>query len=157
MSGPDALLDTNVVIAMVSEAHEHHEASIALADGSRTGRFAVAAHSHAEAYSTLTRRGATSPFRWSSVEAWAAIESVGAITVLVGLTPGQTLETIRSYAEAGGVGARLYDRLIGQVAVQYGIPTVVTWNIGHMHNLFPNLEVVTPAMIGKLPDTPAAC
>lgn len=147
MSGPEALLDSNVLVAMVAEAHEHHEPSIVLASSARIGRFAVAAHSHAEAYSTLTRRTAAAPFRWAPAEAWAALESVAAITSLVGLTPGQTFETVRSYAEADGVGARLYDRLIGQVAVQYGIPKIVTWNIGHMRDLFSKLEVVTPAEI----------
>lgn len=147
MSGPEALLDSNVLVAMVAEAHEHHESSYVLASSARTGRFAVAAHSYAEAYSTLTRRTLSAPFRWAPAEAWAALESVAAITSLVGLTPGQTFETVRSYAEADGVGARLYDRLIGQVAVQYGISKIVTWNIGHMRDLFSKLEVVTPAEI----------
>ena len=65
-------------------------------------------------------------FRWSATEAWATLESVAAATLLVGLTPAQTFDTIRDHAKAGGVGARLYDRLIGQVAVQYGLHDIVT-------------------------------
>ena len=53
----DALLDSNVLIAMLVEAHEHHEPSLALLASEGDTQFAVAAHTYAEAYSTLTRRG----------------------------------------------------------------------------------------------------
>lgn len=143
MKAPVALLDSNVVIALVSEAHEHHGASIALMTG-ETRRFAVASHSYAEAYATLTRRTPAAPFRWPAEDAWATLESVAAATTLVGLTPAQTFDTIRSYAATGSIGARLYDRLIGQVAVQYGIGRIITWNVGHMRDLFPQVEVCDP-------------
>jgi len=26
----------------------------------------------------------------------------------------------------------------------HGIPGIVTWNVGHMRGLFPNLDVLTP-------------
>ena len=145
MATIEALLDSNVVIAMVAEAHEHHAASVGLGASGKEGRYAVAAHSFAEAYSTLTRRTERAPFRWSAEEAWSALESVAAMTRLVGLSPAQTLDKIRGYADEGGVGARLYDRLIGQVAVQYGIGRIVTWNVGHMRDLFPKVEIVPPA------------
>ena len=144
-----ALLDSNVVIAMVAEAHEHHAASIALLAAPEAPRFAVSAHSFAESYSTLTRRSAVSPFRWSAQDAWAAIESVAAATTLVGLTPGQTFDTLRDYAANQAVGARLYDRLIGQAAVQYDIVTIITWNIAHMRDLFPDLDVLDPIAFSK--------
>ncbi|HEX3365772.1 type II toxin-antitoxin system VapC family toxin [Phenylobacterium sp.] len=140
----DALLDSNVLIATLVEAHEHHGPSLDLLVNENATQFAVAAHSYAEAYSTLTRRGERAPFQLTSEEAWAALESVRAVTVLVGLTAPQTFEAIRSYSQGGGVGARLYDRLIGQAAVAHGIPAIVTWNVGHMRSLFPNLNVATP-------------
>jgi len=144
MADLDALLDSNVVIAMVAGDHEHHEASAALLAHTDGKRFAVAAHSYAEAYATLTRRGPSAPFRWTAEEAWATLVSVAAATTLVGLSPAQTFDTIRSYAEDGGTGARLYDRLIGQVAIQYGIPRIVSWNLGHMRDVFPVLDVQDP-------------
>ena len=140
----DALLDSNVIIAMVAEGHEHPVASAALMEG-QAKRFAVAAHSYAEAYTTLTRKSAGAPFQWSSEDAWATLQSVAAATGLVGLSPAQTFDTIRSYAENGGIGARLYDRLIGQIAVQYGISRIITWNISHMRGLFPMLDIQAPA------------
>jgi predicted nucleic acid-binding protein len=144
MAALAALLDSNILIAMVAEAHEHHIASIALMIAPDVPRFAVAAHSFAESYSTLTKRTAASPFRWSPEDAWAALESLAAATTLVGLTPGQTFDTVRDYAANGEIGSRLYDRLIGQTAIQYDIPAIITWNVGHMRALFPDLQVSDP-------------
>ncbi len=128
---------------MLAEAHEHHAASIALLDGPAPARFAVSAHSHAEAYSTLTRGGERA-LGFSAGEAWAALASLRAITGLVGLTAAQTFEAIGAYAASGGVGPRLYDALIGGAAVAHGIPGLVTWNVGPMRGLFPDLDVLTP-------------
>jgi predicted nucleic acid-binding protein len=140
----DALLDSNVIVAMLAEAHEHHGPSLALLAEGDERTFAVAAHSYAEVYSTLTRKGEHAPFKFSPEEAWAALESVRAVTVLLGLTPAQTFDGVRSYAKLGGVGARLYDRLIGEVAVTHGLSAIITWNTGHMRGLFQDLRVATP-------------
>lgn len=141
-----ALLDSNVIVAMLSEAHEHHLASHAVLAGERDPiRCAVSAHSYAEAYATLTRRGGHAPFQLSAEEAWAALASLRAVTFLVGLTPAQTFDAIRTYAVSGGIGPRLYDALIGQAAVAHRIPAILTWNVGHMRGLFPGLDVATPA------------
>lgn len=145
MAASDALLDSNVIVAMVAEEHEHHVASAALLPHPSSRRFAVAAHSYAEAYNTLTRRSAGAAFRRPAADVWETLESVAATTTLVGLSPTRTFAAIRSYAQTGGIGARLYDRLIGQVAVRYGIPRIITWNVGHMRDLFPALDVVDPS------------
>ncbi len=139
-----ALLDSNVIIAALAGVHEHHAASLALfTQGSAS--YAVAAHSFAEVYATLTRRGDHAPFRFTAEEAWAALESLRAVTVLIGLTPAQTVETVRTYAADGGIGARLYDALIGETAAVYDLPAIITWNTRHMAGLFPRLDIVTPA------------
>jgi predicted nucleic acid-binding protein len=140
-----ALLDSNVIIAALVEAHEHHGPSLALFEGKDPTPLAVAAHSYAECYATLTRRGEHSPFRLSAEEAWAALESVAALTTLIGLTPAQSFSAVRTFAQERGIGARLYDRLIGEAALVHGLPTIVTWNVGHMRSLFPSLEIATPA------------
>lgn len=146
----DALVDSNVIIAALAGDHEHHTLSADLFDAGRGFVLGVAAHSYAEAYSTLTRRGPHAPFRFTAEEAWAALESMRAVTQLIGLTPAQTFETVRSYATEGGIGPRLYDRMIGETAVAHGIPAIVTWNIGHMRGLFPTLEVQTPRDFAKV-------
>lgn len=99
-----ALLDSNVLIAILARAHEHHTPSLALLTGPARTDFAVAAHSYAETYATLTRGGAQGPFGLAADEAWAALESVRAVTTLMGLTAAQTFDTVRSFAAGGGVG-----------------------------------------------------
>ncbi len=133
------------MVAILAEAHEHHQASLALLTGPVDTRFAVAAHSYAEAYSTLTRRGERAPFAFTAAEAWAALASLRAVTSLLGLTAAQSFEVTGRFAASGGVGPRLYDALIGGTAVVHAIPCIVTWNVGHMRGLFPTLDVLTPA------------
>jgi hypothetical protein len=139
-----ARLDSYVIIAAVAEIHEYHGPSAALFAGEPALRFAVAAHSYAEAYSTLTRRGDHAPFRFKAEEAWAALERIAALTDLIGLTPAQAFANIRAYAQSGGIGARLYDRLVGEAAIVHDLPNIITWNVRHMRSLFPSLEDVTP-------------
>lgn len=143
------LIDSNVVIASVAEAHEHHDASIALFSSFPVNSFAVAAHSYSEAYSVLTKRAQTSSFRWTAADAIAALESVAARCVLVGITHAQTFDAIRDFAAGGRLGPRLYDRLIGEAAVMNGIGCVITWNSSHMASLFPSLEVLNPGQFAK--------
>jgi predicted nucleic acid-binding protein len=141
---PEALLDSNVIIAALVEDHPHHPASFSLLGTAHEARFAVAAHTHTEAYSHLTRRSAGG-FGQSPREAVNALASIRAKTVLLGLTPPQTLEGIRRFSALGGIGPRLYDALIGEVALLHAIPAIVTWNTRHLAPLFPRLRVVTPA------------
>jgi hypothetical protein len=67
----------------------------------------------------------------------------------VGLTAAQTFDATRTFAQDGGIGARLYDRLIGEAAIIHEIPVIITLNIGHMRSLFPTLTVVTPKEFGE--------
>ncbi|MGQ0558723.1 MAG: type II toxin-antitoxin system VapC family toxin [Sphingosinicella sp.] len=141
------MLDSNVVIATLAETHEHHMSSIALIKQTASPSYAIAAHSYSEAYLTLTRRDRIGPFRWNANKAWIALEGIAAVTALVGLTPNQAINAVRTFAASGGTGARLYDRLIGEVAVQNRIPRIITWNVKHMRGLFPQLEVVDPRQV----------
>ncbi len=142
---PEALLDSNVLVAAVTATHVHHTASAALFAEGSAGRWAVAAHSHAEAYNTLTKRSGPDPLGRSPADARKAVSGVAAVTVLVGLTPAQTLTAIERFADGGGVGARLFDFLIGEAARQAGLRRVITWNVGHFRGLFTDLRVLTPA------------
>jgi predicted nucleic acid-binding protein len=140
----EALLDSNVIVAMVVPSHQHNPPSLALMGGA-DHRFAICAHSYAEAYNILTRKGDRAPFAFTPEQAWVALESLREATDLVGLTAVQTFDAVRQYAQDGGIGARLYDKLIGEAAVIHGINTILTWNVPHMHGLFPRLHVETPA------------
>jgi len=139
-----ALLDSNVLIAILVVEHQHHAASLNLLIDEGGAVFAVAAHSYAEAYSTLTRKGENGPYRFAPADAWTALEGLRSLTDLVGLTPAQTLGAVRRYAESGGIGARLYDALIGEAATMHEIPAIISWNVRHMRSLFPRLNVMNP-------------
>jgi predicted nucleic acid-binding protein len=144
MTAALALLDSNVIIASVAAEHDDHGASLALFERYPAKSFAVASHSFAESYVTLTRRGPRAPFGWDAHDAWAALASVAEATQLVGLSPAAGFDGVRLYASQGNIGARLYDWMIGQTAVIARIPAIVTWNVGHMAGLFPALVVQTP-------------
>lgn len=136
------LIDSNVLVAAIVVHHLHHEPSAALLQDPRG--LAIAGHSYAETFVQLTRRGPSAPAQLQPHEAWAAMQALARGTRTVGLTPMQTLQSVARYAEAGGIGARLYDHLIGQAAVTAGIRRIVTWNVGHMRSLFPDLDVLDP-------------
>ncbi len=144
MPAADALLDSNVVVAAVSPLARDHAVSVGLFVDGSADRFAIAAHSLVEAFVTLTKRGGGTPFGWPPNDAIVALESVASATLQVALTPAQTLDALRRYAATGGIGPRVYDRLIGEAAVRNGIRRIVTWNISHMRSLFPTLDVLTP-------------
>ena len=139
------LIDTNVIVAAVAEAHEHHAPSLELFSIEPPIKLAVAAHCYAEAFTTLTRRGDHAPFRWPPAEAWAALESVAAVTRLVGLTPAQSFDAVRDFAAAGHIGARIYDHLIARAALAAGAEVLVTWNVSHFRGLVEGVDILTPA------------
>lgn len=139
------LIDTNVIVAAVAEAHEHHPPSLALFAAEPPLQLAVAAHCYAEAFTTLTRRGDHAPFHWPPSEAWAALESVAATTRLVGLTPAQSFDAVRDFAVAGNIGARIYVHLIARAARAAGAGVLVTWNVGHFRGLLDGVDILTPA------------
>ena len=144
MKDPIALLDSNVVIASIAADDEHHSASAALINHFAPHSFAVAAHSYSEVYSGLTHRSRGALFQFDATDVLEALESVASQCVLVGLTHGQTFNAIRDFATGGGIGARLYDRLIGEAAVVNRLDHIVTWKVSHFRELFPRLSVADP-------------
>lgn len=144
MTVPLALLDSNVIVAGVAAEHDDHLLSVALFERFPAKSFAVAAHSFAESYVTLTKRGPRAPLAWDAQDAWTALEAVAKATQLVGLSPAAGLDGVRLYAGQGNIGARVYDWLLGQSAVLARIPAIVTWNVGHMTGLFPMVVVQSP-------------
>jgi predicted nucleic acid-binding protein len=141
---PKALLDTNVIVSALAPDHPDHGDAAALFDRGQDGELAIPAHAVAEAYSVLTR--ANGPFRWAPGDCWLAISSILRMTRPVGLTPAATVDAVRSYAQQGGIGPRLYDRLIGEAAIHNRIDTIITWNVRHMKALFPDLQVQEPGV-----------
>ena len=68
----------------------------------------------------------------------------GALEVLTLSITGHRTALTR-FAALGGIGPRIYDFLIGEVALVHGLNIVITWNVRHFVPLFPSLTIVTPA------------
>jgi predicted nucleic acid-binding protein len=60
------------------------------------------------------------------------------------LSPAQNFAAVREFAEAGHIGARIYDYLIAKTALSASLDLLVTWNNGHFTGLVKGLEVRTP-------------
>ena len=59
------------------------------------------------------------------------------------MTAEQTVDAVARFADLG-IGARLYDYLIGRTGLLYGARAIVTFNTGHLRALFPQVAVHTP-------------
>jgi predicted nucleic acid-binding protein len=140
-----ALIDSNVVIASIFPDHDHHNASRSLLIGATGAGFAIAAHSCAESFNILTRQGGAFAYGYPPNLTIEAINRLASSLEVLSLSSYQMLDAIRHYAASGGIGPRLYDYLIGYVAVVHAIPSIITWNVKHMAPLFPASDVVTPA------------
>lgn len=136
------LLDSNVLIGLLFEAHPHYGESRALVDALPKQSALVAAHSLAETYSTITRPNR--PYRLPGGAAWAIIDNLAEDFLIVVLDTAQHLDAIRRFSRLG-TGPRLYDYLIGATAEAHGADTIVTWNTRDFDGLFPGLRIVTPA------------
>lgn len=137
------LIDTNVVVAAVYDLHIHHDEALPLFETSTPLPIMLAAHSLAEAYVTLTRQGTAKPVGWSGPDTRSTLAIFREAVKLVAMTPQQTIEAIERFADIG-IGARLYDYLIGRTGVLYGATAIVTFNTRHMRALFPQVAVHTP-------------
>lgn len=94
---------------------------------------------------TLLSHGAAIAHRFGITQTTPGrLESLRAVTRLIGLTAPQTFDVVRVFASADHVGPRIYDALIGQAAIAHDIPCIVTWNTRHMRALFPSIDVMTP-------------
>lgn len=129
-------LDTNVIIAAVSDWHDHYASSRAALDhlAERSERLVIAPHCLAEAYSVLTRL--PTGFRVSPVKAFGLLTNrlrEFAIFPKTGV-PWGTLERM---AAAGVAGGRAHDALLLETVVAGGATTFLTWNVRHFREVAP--------------------
>jgi predicted nucleic acid-binding protein len=141
----NALVDSNVLIAATDSDHEHNGASLRFLALSETARLATSSHCLNEAYSTLTRGRQSGGSAFTPRQAIAALDRIADALDVVALTMTDERFAVRSFADMGGTGPRLYDYLIGYAAIVNSIPAIVTWNIKHFVPLFPNVAISSPA------------
>ncbi len=135
-----ALVDTNLLVSLAVESHILHRDAERLFDVSSD--FMVAGHSLAEFYNTLTR---PSMYGWPTAQAALFVDQLCARFTIRTLTVEQYVDGVARFAKLGGVGPRIYDFMIGQVAVAHHLHTIVTSNVRDFAPLFPGLSVLTPA------------
>jgi predicted nucleic acid-binding protein len=142
------LIDTNVLVALVDPEHLHHQHSLDVTVGEKPESFAVALHSLTEFFHVATRQSPRG-LGLKPLVAQAFLDDHISAFSIIGLSIEEHFATVRQFATTGRGGPQVYDYLIGQLAVLYNIPLIITWNVKHMAPLFPLLTVVTPTQFIK--------
>lgn len=137
-------LDTSVLIAAFLGDHPHHEASAELFSRADRKRSSCAAHSLAEAYSTLTRlpvKPAIAP-----EQAMLFLQDARQRLSAIALDEADYYDALDRAARARVAGGRLYDCLLLECAVKAKADAVFTWNLNEFRRLRPDLaaKIRTP-------------
>lgn len=133
-------LDSNILIAACVPEHRDMEASLATLEAA--GRPIVSLHSLSETFNALTK---PAPIGWPPERAAKVVAQFAAELEVTTLSRDDHLSAISRFAASGGIGARLYDFLIGTTAQRAGCRTFVTLNSKHFIALFPDLTILTPS------------
>jgi len=128
--------DSNILIAATLSGHPHHEASSARLAPLQRGGGALAAHSLAEIYTTLTR---ASTYRIPAADAMRILQHAAKIYRVVTLTAAETLHTIEDVAAQGLTGPIVYDALLLACARKIDARIIYTSNTKHFRRLAPDL------------------
>jgi predicted nucleic acid-binding protein len=136
--------DTNILIAASIRNHPHHEACSLRLDALRKSGGACAAHTMAEAYSTLTNfpKGYNIP----PEIAFQIVREAGTAFSLVTLTAKESMDALKAAAGHGLVGAIIYDALLMACARKVEAKWIFTNNYKHFRRVAPDLasRIVEP-------------
>lgn len=135
-----ALVDTNLLVALAVESHRFNPDASRLFASS--AEFMIAAHSLAELYNTLTR---PAMYAWPPMQAARFVEQLATRVSVRSLSTDQYLDAVQRFALSAGIGPRIYDFLIGEVAVLHQLNVIVSMNVRDFAPLFPTLAIRTPA------------
>jgi predicted nucleic acid-binding protein len=136
--------DTNVLIAASIPDHPHHEACNLRLNSLRKSGGACAAHTMAEAYSTLTNfpKG----YGISPEIAFQIIEEASTGFTLMTLTPKEFMRVLEAAASHRLAGAIIYDALLIACARKAEAKWIFTNNHKHFRRIAPDLasRIVEP-------------
>ena len=79
------------------------------------------------------------------------IQSYRAGAAVDTLTADEHVTAIARFAQLGGTAVRLYDNLIGHVALTHAVDVIVTLDGRDLVPLFPHLRIVTPMAVLETP------
>jgi predicted nucleic acid-binding protein len=128
--------DSNVLIAATLQEHAHHKASSALLAGLQRGGGAIAAHSFAETYNTLTR---VSGYRIPPDDVARILQHANKTYTVVTLTAVETFRAIQDAAARGFAGPIIYDALLLACARKIDARAIYTSNLKHFRRIAPDL------------------
>ena len=128
--------DSNVLVASVLPEHMHYPAASARLRPLIRGGGAMAAHTLAETYNTLTRLSA---YGVPPADAARILEDAAKIYKVVTLTAAETLRAIEDAAMRGLAGPIIYDALLLACARKVNARIIYTSNTKHFRLIAPDL------------------
>ena len=132
--------DTAVLVAASIVDHPHYVQAITALRSVRARKMEayISCHGLAEVYAVLTRAPFTPPIHPS--EAWQLLaENFLPYFEIVSLTAKEYEETIRTCAQRGLGGGRIYDALHIRCAQKAACTRIYTFNVRHFQQLAPEL------------------
>ena len=138
-------LDTNCLVALLSEWHEHHRATVAAYEELRRGHHHViiAVHSLLECFSVLTRLPAA--YRIAPRQAEQVLLQNFSRAEVSAVEASLCWSTIHDLSERGLGGGRVYDAVIARSARAAGATVLLTWNVRDFLSVVPpGLEIREP-------------
>jgi predicted nucleic acid-binding protein len=132
--------DTNVLVAASEQTHPHHGPAfqaLGRVAGKRDQGY-MSVHSIAETYAALTRL----PVRPRIHPAEAAriiTDNIVPNFQMVPMVRKDYLEALKTVADGGWSGAKIYDALIAGCAARCGAERIYTFNLSDFRRLAPNL------------------
>jgi predicted nucleic acid-binding protein len=139
-------LDSNVLIALLCDWHEHHERTLTSYER-RLGKIdvpVIPVQAILECYSVLTRLPA--PHRLPPKATRLAIEETFSRTAVIAeLWPEAAWSAIDNLSRLEFGGGRVYDAAFAECVVKAGATVLLTWNRKHFLIIAPaGLEVQEP-------------
>jgi predicted nucleic acid-binding protein len=139
-------LDSNVLIALLCDWHEHHRKTLTSYERwlRKHAIPVIPVQAILECYSVLTRLPA--PHRLPPEATRLAIEETFSRTAVIAeLSPETAWGAIDKLARLGFGGGRVYDAAIAECVVKAGATVLLTWNRKHFLPITPaGLEVQEP-------------
>jgi predicted nucleic acid-binding protein len=133
--------DTNVLVAASEQSHPHHGPAfqaLQRVTASKDDGF-MSTHSIAETYAALTRLP-VQPRIHPAEAARIITDNIVRHIQMVPVGKKDYLYALKSVAEGGWSGAKIYDALIVGCAARCGAERIYTFNLADFRQLAPNLE-----------------
>jgi predicted nucleic acid-binding protein len=128
--------DSNVLIAATIKHHVHHAAASARLKPLLRGGGALAAHSLAEIYNTLTKQGG---YRLPPLDAAYIVQDASKTYRVITLTAMESIKAIEDAATHGLKGPIIYDALLLACARKVNAKVIYTSNTKHFCMVAPDL------------------